>query len=172
LLLLELVILDWKCTEDDEVRQWFMKRNCALTPSQLAIWFLSVSTVSIAVAFFFALAGAWMVLPFAFIEVTALGLAFVVYARHAADFERIVVQSEGLVIERSTANRIDRTEVPLAWLRVEYQGRRRELVRLVSRGGSCEVGRFVREHQRSSLAKELRRACMGNVAWARCVGPA
>jgi len=65
-----------------------MRRNCALTPCQLAVWFAAVSSLSIAVATFFALAGAWMVLPFAFLEVAALGIAFVVYARHAADFER------------------------------------------------------------------------------------
>lgn len=109
-----------------------MRRNCALTPCQLAVWFAAVSSLSIAVATFFALAGAWMVLPFAFLEVAALGIAFVVYARHAADFERIVVQSGGLVVERSTASRLERTEVPLDWIRVEYQGQRRELVKLVS----------------------------------------
>ncbi|MFM1941012.1 MAG: hypothetical protein RLY32_2754 [Pseudomonadota bacterium] len=58
-----------------------MRRNCALTPCQLAVWFLAVSSLSIAVATFFAFAGAWMVLPFAFLEVAALGIAFVVYAR-------------------------------------------------------------------------------------------
>ncbi len=159
----------WNCTEEVDSRQWLMRRNCALTPCQLAIWFLAVSTVSIAVASFFALAGAWMVLPFAFLEVTALGVAFVVYARHAADFERIVVQSSGLMIERSTANHLERTEVPLVWLRVEYQGRRRELVRLVSQGKFCEVGRFVPEHQRRLLAKELRKVCMGDLGWSRQV---
>ena len=108
-----------------------------------------------------------MVLPFAFLEVTALGVAFVVYARHAADFERIVVQSSGLMIERSTANHLERTEVPLVWLRVEYQGRRRELVRLVSQGKFCEVGRFVPEHHRRLLAKQLRKVCMGDLGWSR-----
>lgn len=157
----------WNCTEDVDSRQWLMRRNCALTPCQLAVWFAAVSSLSIAVATFFALAGAWMVLPFAFLEVAALGIAFVVYARHAADFERIVVQSGGLVVERSTASRLERTEVPLDWIRVEYQGQRRELVKLVSQGRFCEVGRFVPEHQRSSLAKELRSACLGKLAWTR-----
>ncbi|NDH30456.1 MAG: DUF2244 domain-containing protein, partial [Betaproteobacteria bacterium] len=84
----------WNCTEAVDSHQWLMRRNCALSPKQLALWFAAISSVSIAVGCFFALAGAWMVLPFAFLEVTALAIAFVVYARHAADFERIVFQSE------------------------------------------------------------------------------
>ncbi|NDG57663.1 MAG: DUF2244 domain-containing protein, partial [Betaproteobacteria bacterium] len=43
-----------------------MRRNCALSPKQLALWFAAISSVSIAVGCFFALAGAWMVLPFDF----------------------------------------------------------------------------------------------------------
>ncbi|NDA52412.1 MAG: DUF2244 domain-containing protein [Betaproteobacteria bacterium] len=156
----------WNCTEAVDSHQWLMRRNCALSPKQLALWFAAISSVSIAVGCFFALAGAWMVLPFAFLEVTALAIAFVVYARHAADFERIVFQSEGLLVERCMGNFVERTEVPLNWLRIEYQGQRRELVKLVSAGKFCEVGRFVPEHQRNQLAKQLRRACSGAPQWA------
>ena len=141
-----------------------MRRNCALSPRQLGIWFLAVSIVSMSVAVFFALAGAWMVLPFAFIEVAALGVAFVVYARHAADFERIVLQSDGVMIERSKASKVEQTKLPRDWLRIEYQGQRRELVKLVSQNFCCEVGSFVPEHQRATLARELRRACFSGGA--------
>lgn len=152
----------WSLTEETGSSQWLMRRNCSLSPRQLAIWFLTVSIISLGVASLFALAGAWMILPFAFLEVAALGVAFVVYARHAADFERIVVKSDGVVIERRRASRVEQTEVSLNWLRIEYQGERRELVKLIAPHCLCEVGCFVPEHQRSLLAKQLKLACFAN----------
>ncbi len=44
---------------------------------------------SLLVASLLVWAGAWLVLPFTGIELLAVGVAFVVYARHAVDYERI-----------------------------------------------------------------------------------
>jgi len=51
-----------------------------------------------------------MVLPFTCLEVLALGVAFFVYARHAADYERIVLAPRRLVVERSLGKAFDRIE--------------------------------------------------------------
>jgi len=129
----------------------------------LGIWFLAIASVSLLVAFGMYAAGAWVVLPFACVEILGLATAFVVYARHATDFERVVVQSEGVVVDRgsspeSSSTASERCIVPGSWIRVEYGGKRRELVKLVSHRSSVEDGRFVPEHLRSRLAQELRLA--------------
>lgn len=153
----------WCHTESPQSHEWVMRRNCALSPQQLGFWFLAIASISLLVAFGMYAAGAWVVLPFACVEILGLGTAFVVYARHATDFERVVVQSEGVVVDRGSSAESptgirERCMVPGSWIRVEYGGQRRELVKLVSHRRSVEVGRFVPEHLRPRLAQEFRLA--------------
>ena len=50
--------------------------------------FAVLATVVLAIGVSFAIAGAWLILPFAGLEVLMLGAAFVVHARHAGAYER------------------------------------------------------------------------------------
>ncbi len=57
-----------------------------MSPAGLALTFLSLAAVVLAIGSGFALVGAWPVLPFAGLEVLALGAAYFAYARsHAAN---------------------------------------------------------------------------------------
>jgi uncharacterized membrane protein len=57
-----------------------------MSPAGLAATFLSLAAVETAIGIGFALVGAWPVLPFAGLEVLALGAAYLAYARmRAAD---------------------------------------------------------------------------------------
>jgi uncharacterized membrane protein len=142
-------------------QEWLSKRNCSLAPKQLALIFASLATASLGIAVVFAAFGAWMVLPFAGIEVLALGTAFVVYARHAADYERIVLSRDCLLVEVSRAERLSQEKCAPAWIRVEYKGARQELIGLVTSGQRIEVGRFVPESERTDLAMQLRAQLQG-----------
>jgi len=142
-------------------QEWLSKRNCSLAPRHLALIFASLATASLGIAVAFASIGAWMVLPFAGIEVLALGTAFVVYARHAADYERIVLSRDCLMVETSRAERLSQKRCAPAWIRVEYNGARQELIGLVTSGQRIEVGRFVPESERTDLAMQLRAQLQG-----------
>jgi len=155
----------WTQVAEQGRQQWMLPRNCALTPRQLAGCFAALGTVSMAIAAAFALQGAWMVVPFACIELSALGVAFVVYARHAADYERILVAPDRLVVERVVGHAVERVECEPAWVRVEYAGTRRSAVRLVAGRQQVEVGRFVPEDKRKELAQELRESLARTRAW-------
>ncbi len=137
---------------------WLQKRNCALTPSQLAAWFVSVSLLSLSIATVFALVGAWVVLPFAMLEVLGLLLAYLFYGRHAGDFEKIEAGDGRLIVERSTGTRLSREEHLCPWVRIEYEGQPRSPVWLVLAGKRIAVGRFLPEHERAQFANELRHA--------------
>lgn len=141
--------------------QWLCRPNCALRPGQLAAVFGAVAAVSLVVAGAFAWSGAWMVLPFACLEVLALGIAFAVHARHVLDYERIELGPEGLEVETRVGASVNRHRCAPAWLRVEYAGQRREMIGLVASGKTIEVGRFVPEAQRPELAAELRTHIQG-----------
>ena len=68
---------------------WVLKRNCSVTPAQLGWMYASLCAVSLGIAGMFWLHGARYILGFAWLELLAVGAAFLVYARHATDGERI-----------------------------------------------------------------------------------
>ena len=93
--------------------------------------------------------------PFAFVEVAALVIAFIVYGRHAADYERIVLVDDGVLVETVSANSVSRHQLGRARLRVEYEGGHHELVRLVCGASALRVGRFVSADRRAEFARDL-----------------
>ncbi|MDB5947067.1 MAG: hypothetical protein JWQ33_2093 [Ramlibacter sp.] len=137
---------------------WFLQRNCSVTPAQLAWLYASLCVVSLGIGTVFWWQGATLVLPFAWIELAAVGLAFMVYARHAADGERISLQGRQLVVELESAGRLERAEFDRDWVRVEPSAADRSLIEVSGRGRSVNVGRYLRPELRPALAQEIRRA--------------
>ena len=143
---------------------WFLKRNCSVTPVQLGWFYASLCAVSLVVATLFWLQGATLILPFAWVELGAGGLAFLLYARHATDGERILLQGRRLVVEQESGGQLQRTEFDPDWVRVEPRTGDRSLIEVSGRGRSVSVGRFVRPELRPLLAQEIRSALRERVA--------
>ena len=138
--------------------QWLLKRNCSVTPAQLGWLYASLCVVSLGIATFFWFQGAKLVLPFAWLELIAVGSAFLVYSRHATDGERISLSGQQLVVELENAGRLERAEFDREWVRVEPLAGDRSLIALSARGRSVNVGRYVRPELRPELAREIRMA--------------
>ncbi|MFN7155306.1 MAG: DUF2244 domain-containing protein [Acidovorax sp.] len=137
---------------------WRLVRNCSVTPAQLGWMYLSLCVVSLGIATFFWVLGARLVMPFAWLEIVAVGIAFAMYGRHAADGERISLQGSRLVVELETAGKLERAEFDRSWVRVEPKTGDRSLITLSAQGRSVEVGRYVRPELRPALASEIRMA--------------
>jgi len=138
--------------------QWSLRRNCSVTPWQLVWLYVSLCVVSLGIGMFFWFQGATLVIPFASLELAAVGLAFLVYARHAADGERISLRGGRLVVELECAGKLERAEFSSEWVRVEPRAGDGSLIELSGSGQSIRVGRFVRPELRPLLAKEIRLA--------------
>ena len=141
--------------------QWLLKRNCSVTPVQLGRFYLSLCTVSLSIAFVFWMQGAHLVMPFAWLELLAVGAAFLVYARHARDGEKIVLQGSQLVVELETAGRTERAEFAREWVRVEPRSGNGSLIEVSGQGRTVVVGRHLRPELRPALAREIRFALRG-----------
>lgn len=141
--------------------QWFLRRNCSISPRQLALIYLSLCVVSLAIAGMFWLQGATLVLPFAWIELMATGLASIVYARHASDGETIGLAGEQLVVEQESGGKLHRCEFRRDWVRVEPGVADNSLIALSGQGRTVHIGRFVRPELRPVLACEIRMALRG-----------
>jgi uncharacterized membrane protein len=141
--------------------QWLLKRNCSATPRQMIGFYASLSLLSMVIGTFFWLQGATLVMPFAWLEIVAVGAALLVYARHATDNERIRLRPGSLVVEHASGRHIERVEFAPAWVRVEPEHGDRSLIELSGQGRTIAVGRFVRPELRRQLAEELRWALRG-----------
>lgn len=141
--------------------QWFLRRNCAVTPTQLGWFYLSLCAVSLAIGIVFWFLGAVLILWFAGAELLAVGAAFLLYARHATDGERIYLQDERLVVELESAGKLERAEFRREWVRVEPRVGDGSLIEVSGQGRSINVGRFVRPELRPMLAREIRMALRG-----------
>lgn len=138
--------------------QWFLRRNCSVTPWQLIWLYVSLCAVSLGIGMFFWFLGATLVVPFAILELLAVGFAFVVYARHAADGEHISLRDGQLVVELESAGKLERAEFSREWARVEPRMGNGSLIELSGRGTTIRVGRFIRPELRPLLANEIRLA--------------
>lgn len=138
--------------------EWVLQRNCSMTPAQLLGIYLSLCVVSLAIAGTFAWRGATPVLTFAAVELALVGVALMIYARHATDQESITLAGSSVTVTHRRGPRTEQTEFRAAWVRVEPSAGDRSLVELSGDGRSARVGRYLRPEWRQPLAQELRNA--------------
>lgn len=108
----------------------------------------------------FALAGAWLIAPFAGLEVAVAGMALYLLYRHAGDYERIDIEGHRVHIARRCGNREVRHDFERYWTRarlVHGEGLRPSRLWIGSHGRFVEVGATLDEDARRQLAQRLRR---------------
>jgi uncharacterized membrane protein len=136
--------------------EWVLRRNCSMAPRQMLWFYASLCVLSLIIAGLFWGVGAPMVMPFAWLELLAVGVALLLYARHAADSEHIALCGDELTVEHASGGRTERVAFQPAWVRVEPAHGDRSLIELSGQGRRISVGRFIRPELRSQLAEELR----------------
>lgn len=135
--------------------QWHLVRNCSITPRQLAGLYASLSVISVGIGAGFWLQGATLVAPFAVLELVVVGLAFLIYARHAADGERVRLEHGRLEVEVERAGSVSRTVFQQPWVRVQAPLTASSLIEVSGQGQTVLLGRHVRPELRAALAQEL-----------------
>jgi len=128
-----------------------------MSPAGLAAAFAALALLVLAIGTGFALAGAWLVLPFAGLEMLALGAAYFMYARHAADYERIALERGRLTVEVAEAESTARFELDPRLARVLLEKSEGYGARVILRGAGeeLEIGRHLDAQARVGLAHEL-----------------
>jgi len=122
--------------------------------------FCLVAAVSLALGAGFAAAGAWPVLPYSVLEITALAVAFVCLERRAREWERLTVEGDRVIVERARAGRVERQDWNRRWVRVETtsgQDGEPGRIRLHSGGRTWDFGATLPAPRRGELARQLRR---------------
>ena len=109
----------------------------------------------------FALRGFWPVLPFAGLELLALGTAFYLCFSRSQWLEVVSIDADLVTVEKGRWQAEERWECPSVWARVQlekspiawYPSR---LV-IAYQGRGVEIGRFLCDDERAALADALRR---------------
>jgi uncharacterized membrane protein len=134
------------------------KRNCSISPAGLWRVFAAIALLTLGIGIGFACFGAWLILPFAGLELLVLAAAFVVVGRHATDCERIEFSAGRIRVEVRETERTSLHEFDPMRARVVLGGGRGGMrVWLLARDARLEIGRHLDCASRAGLAVELRR---------------
>lgn len=119
-----------------------------------------IAGFSLVVAVGFSIAGAWLVLPFAGLELLALGFAFYYVHLHATDFEKITIEGDVVSVTQKNYRQLNHHEFNRYWAKLKFSTKPNgdHVLALRSHGKELEVGkRFLNNEQRVALADQLKR---------------
>jgi uncharacterized membrane protein len=147
-------------------RRFELTPRCSLTPRSARIFIATVAAGTFSVATVFSWLGFWPILPFAGLEIALLVWAVRASMRKGQEREVILICAESVTVQRYSLRGERSSVFPRHWVRVRLHAPLAALhpSRLVfeSHGRACEVGRFLTEGERCSLAARLQQL-VGNV---------
>lgn len=144
--------------EGAPICEWRIKRNCSLTPRQslaattFLIALVALIGVGSAVSF-----GVWLALPFSFLYVLAIGIAFVAYSRHATDGETLRLVPPFMIVEVDEGGRRTVHRMNAARLTVLLDSGDEAQVYLCDGWQRINVGRQLPTAARQEFVRQLRR---------------
>lgn len=139
----------------DEAGDWHLvlRPNASLSWRGNLLFLVSMALLQGGICALAMLLGAWLVLPFAGLELALLGWGLYYTAWRAARREVLTLGRDRLEIARGVYRPSDVTVYPRAWVRVECSGGR---VWAALHGRRTEIGGFLRPDERLLLAQLLR----------------
>ncbi len=138
------------------MKTWQMKRNCSLTPTQLLKFYIALVCLSAIVATGFLLAGAWVVPIFTAIELSVVTVGFLIYCRHAVDYEEIAINGDRLVVRKVIGCKETDYEFNTRLVKIEPPVKGQKVFSICQSDMKVEVGQFVRKEQLSALQKVIK----------------
>ena len=143
---------------DSSIHRFLVRPNCSLSWSGIVRFYLGMVVVSFTIAGAFALNGAWLVLPFAGLEMLVLGLALYSVARRCASWQLITIGADTINIYVSVSTEPLAT-FRRAWARLELQSGKNKWypprLTICSHGQAVEIGHCLNEAERRSLASQM-----------------
>jgi uncharacterized membrane protein len=136
------------------------KPNCSLSKMGMYIVVGVVAFFSLSIALVFSLMGAWLVLPFAGLELVLVAGAFYHVQCHANDFESITIVGDELALDKQSYKQTSRVVLNCSWAKVLLRkmpsGDHALLLR--SHGKEHEFGRrLMHDEDKVALAQELKK---------------
>jgi uncharacterized membrane protein len=150
----------------DPPHQIVISPNCSLTPRTAALFLCVTGGATLLIAGFIASKGLWPILPFAGLEVGLLVWATLHSMHRGRDREILEIDGNSVSVALIKGSHRQITVFPRHWtkvkLRAPLHGLHPRRLTLEAQGRTCEVGTFLTEDERCSLAVRLKQL-VGNV---------
>jgi len=137
--------------------EFYLKRNCSISPALLAIIFVFLGLVSLLIGIIFFFLGAPLVLPFSFLEVFALVAAYFYNALHANDYERLRVDSKNVFFESKFGLKYREENFIKSLARI-LPSEHQNLINLSQGQRNIHFGKYIHSSVRSLLEIEVKQA--------------
>lgn len=140
--------------------QCITKPNASASTESVFKLLLSLGVLSGLIAMGFLHVGAWMVLPFAGLELVLVVLAFVVVLRHSSDYEKITFVENHIEIEQCVLGKVKHVRFQCYWTRVTLREGEdgKTSLWIGSHNQEVEFGRDTMDDvQRKQVASHLKR---------------
>ncbi len=134
---------------------WLLKRNISIAPLTLAFIFMGLGLFSLFIGFMFYLAGATLILPFSFVEIAALLIAYFYNAVHANDYEKLTVEGNHIKIESKVGSKLTQIQFVRSLTRVDTLSHMNEIIQLRQGQKNTCFGKYVHANLRPLLARKI-----------------
>ena len=135
------------------------RRNNSLSSGGRLLVLCFLAAVVFAISLGFALNGAWLIFPFAGLDILMVYLAFRYVERRADDYECIAFHNDSVVVENHYEGKTDRFEFNRHWVQValvEARDGERSRIMLRSHGKEVAFGAHLTVEQRTAVARRLK----------------
>lgn len=155
-------MVDVQSNAGERQYRFILRPNHSLSWRGSLVFFGSLLLISSAISITFAFLGFWPVVPFAGLEMLALGVCLYLVACRCHECEVISINGDSIRIEKGRGYPRQQWTFGRLWARVVLERcpkawyPSRLLIR--SHGRTVEVGRFLHEEERQRLAAELTRS--------------
>lgn len=141
--------------------RFVIRPNRSLSWKGTQVFFACMCAVSFTIATGCALLGAWLVLPFAGLEMLVLGICLYLAACRSASCEVVSVRDDVVEVQKGRRAPQQVCRFQRTWARVNVwrpaSGWSPSRLTIRSHGREVEIGAALNEDERESLARELRR---------------
>jgi uncharacterized membrane protein len=142
--------------------RFIIRPNRSLSWRELLVFFYISLSISLLIALFFVLLGAWLVLPFTGLEMLLLFLGlYYVAKRCSRDCEWITIREDGVETILFTGRIKTTNSFPRHWARLELQENEKwyaSRLLIGCHGRYTEIGAQLSEHEKRDLYRDLSRA--------------
>ena len=138
-----------------------VRPNRSLSLRGMALLFVGLAVIALIIGAGFLWAGAWLVLPFAGLELATVGVVLYRLTRHADDYDQIVISDDRVTVTRYRDGRERHDYFQRYWVKVVLeQGRGWYPSRLTvgSHGRSVTIAADVSEEERQHVLARLNEA--------------
>ena len=149
------------CQDSNGTCRFVIRPNSSLGWRGRWLFFGGISLVCLSIAIAFSIVGFWLILPFAGLELTALGFCLYLVARNSEHCEVITVHGDVVEVDKGREAPEEHWKFQRAWAQVQlHQNPHRwypSRITLRSHGREVELGAWLNQQEKEYLVTELRR---------------